>query len=133
MPDDPASRPLRGTWTASESLAGEPARTGERAAVAPAAAQTGQGSLPNKWAAFLVIAIGIFMSTLDSSIVNISLPTIAGHFHVALNGTIPATLLRRRGLPCLQERRRASRGHAAFLRLRRQPDDDGCNVAARTP
>jgi EmrB/QacA subfamily drug resistance transporter len=43
---------------------------------------------PNKWAVFLVIAIGVFMATLDSSIVNISLPTIARHFHVGLSGTI---------------------------------------------
>src|SRR6478735_7773651 len=43
---------------------------------------------PNKWAVFLVIAIGIFMATLDSSIVNISLPTIAHHFGVGLSGSI---------------------------------------------
>src|SRR6476646_2837969 len=42
----------------------------------------------NKWAVFLVIAIGVFMATLDSSIVNISLPTIARHFQVGLSGTI---------------------------------------------
>lgn len=43
---------------------------------------------PNKWAVFVVIALGIFMATLDSSIVNISLPTIAAHFHVGLTGTV---------------------------------------------
>jgi EmrB/QacA subfamily drug resistance transporter len=39
----------------------------------------------NKWVIFLFVAIGIFMSTLDSSIVNIALPTIMGDFGVALS------------------------------------------------
>ena len=30
----------------------------------------------SKWALFAIVAIGIFMATLDSSIVNISLPSI---------------------------------------------------------
>ena len=38
----------------------------------------------NKWAVMVVVAIGIFMATLDSSIVNISLPTIAAYFSVPL-------------------------------------------------
>jgi EmrB/QacA subfamily drug resistance transporter len=42
----------------------------------------------NKWAVLAVLAIGIFMATLDSSIVNISLPTIAHFFGVPLNGAI---------------------------------------------
>ncbi|HET7037037.1 MAG TPA: DHA2 family efflux MFS transporter permease subunit [Thermomicrobiaceae bacterium] len=89
MPDDPAGRPVRTNWTASTPVNGEAAPATERAAALPATGiGAGLGSLPNKWAAFVVIAIGIFMSTLDSSIVNISLPTIAGHFHVGLNGTI---------------------------------------------
>ena len=41
-----------------------------------------------KWAVFVVVAIGVFMGTLDSSIVNISLPTIARNFGVPLNGAI---------------------------------------------
>jgi EmrB/QacA subfamily drug resistance transporter len=41
-----------------------------------------------KWAVFAVVAIGVFMGTLDSSIVNISLPTIARDFGVPLNGAI---------------------------------------------
>ncbi len=41
-----------------------------------------------KWAMLFIVAIGIFMATLDSSIVNISLPTIARSFGVPLNGTI---------------------------------------------
>ncbi|MGH2510505.1 MAG: MFS transporter, partial [Ktedonobacteraceae bacterium] len=43
---------------------------------------------PNKWAVLAILAIGIFMATLDSSIVNISLPTIARYFLVPLNGAI---------------------------------------------
>jgi EmrB/QacA subfamily drug resistance transporter len=39
----------------------------------------------NKWIIFLFVGIGIFMSTLDSSIVNIALPTIMGDFGVALS------------------------------------------------
>lgn len=44
--------------------------------------------LPSKWAVMAILAIGIFMATLDSSIVNISLPTIATYFQVPLNGAI---------------------------------------------
>jgi EmrB/QacA subfamily drug resistance transporter len=39
----------------------------------------------NKWLIFLFVAIGIFMSTLDSSIVNIALPTIMADFGVTLS------------------------------------------------
>ena len=42
----------------------------------------------SKWAVFAVVAIGVFMGTLDASIVNISLPTIARDFHVSLGGAI---------------------------------------------
>ena len=42
----------------------------------------------NKWVTFLIVAMGVFMSTLDASIVNISLPTIARYFGVALGGPI---------------------------------------------
>src|SRR5579885_1672221 len=44
--------------------------------------------LPSKWAVLAILAIGIFMATLDSSIVNISLPTIGSYFHVPLNGAV---------------------------------------------
>ena len=42
----------------------------------------------NKWAVFAILAVGIFMATLDSSIVNISLPAIARYFGVPLSGAI---------------------------------------------
>ena len=39
---------------------------------------------PNKWVVFSLVAAGVFMSTLDSSIVNIALPVIMADFHVPL-------------------------------------------------
>lgn len=42
----------------------------------------------NKWAMLGIVAVGVFMATLDSSIVNISLPTIAQYFGVPLNGEV---------------------------------------------
>ncbi|WP_242527337.1 MFS transporter [Ktedonosporobacter rubrisoli] len=47
-----------------------------------------EGSGNNKWVVFSVTAIGVFMATLDSSIVNISLPSIATSFGVPLNGAV---------------------------------------------
>lgn len=41
----------------------------------------------NKWLTFLVVATGVFMSTLDSSMVNIALPTIMQEFNSSLNHT----------------------------------------------
>lgn len=37
-----------------------------------------------KWAAFLVVTVGVLMSTLDGSMVNIALPKIMGEFNVPL-------------------------------------------------
>ncbi len=42
----------------------------------------------NKWVVFAIVATGVFMATLDSSIVNISLPTIASYFGVGLSGAV---------------------------------------------
>jgi len=44
-------------------------------------------SYPNKWAKFLIVAVGVFMSTLDSSMVNIALPTLMRHFHSPIHAT----------------------------------------------
>ncbi|MDH5524849.1 MAG: MFS transporter [Desulfobulbaceae bacterium] len=41
----------------------------------------------NKWLTFLIVAMGVFMSTLDSSMVNIALPTIMKDFHSSLKNT----------------------------------------------
>ncbi len=43
---------------------------------------------PGKWSVLAIIAIGVFMATLDSSIVNISLPAIASSFGVPLSGAV---------------------------------------------
>src|SRR5262245_40086965 len=42
----------------------------------------------NKWAVLGIVAIGVFMATLDTSIVNISLPSISTYFQTPLNGLI---------------------------------------------
>jgi EmrB/QacA subfamily drug resistance transporter len=46
------------------------------------------GERAGKWTVMAIVAIGVFMATLDSSIVNISLPTIARDFGVPLSGAI---------------------------------------------
>ncbi|GHO63053.1 hypothetical protein KSC_019450 [Ktedonobacter sp. SOSP1-52] len=43
---------------------------------------------PSKWAILALVAVGVFMANLDSSIVNISLPSIAAAFGVALGGAV---------------------------------------------
>lgn len=40
-----------------------------------------------RWLALLIVSLGVFMATLDSSIVNISLPTIARYFGASLEQT----------------------------------------------
>lgn len=47
----------------------------------------------SKWAVFALISVGTFMTTLDSSIVNISLPAIARSFHTPLGGTVEWVLI----------------------------------------
>ncbi|HEU5441807.1 MAG TPA: MFS transporter [Ktedonobacterales bacterium] len=46
------------------------------------------GETAGKWTVLAIVAVGVFMSTLDSSIVNISLPAIAHYFGVALGGAV---------------------------------------------
>ena len=55
---------------------------------AATATSAGGQEQPNKWVVFVILAVGIFMATLDSSIVNISLPTIARFFGVPLSGAV---------------------------------------------
>ena len=43
---------------------------------------------PGKWAVFGIVSIGTFMTTLDASIVNIALPSIADAFGTAVSGPI---------------------------------------------
>jgi EmrB/QacA subfamily drug resistance transporter len=43
---------------------------------------------PSKWTVFAIVAIGVLMATIDSSIVNVSLPVIARSFGVPLGGPV---------------------------------------------
>jgi MFS family permease len=47
-----------------------------------------EGETAGKWTVLAIVSIGIFMATLDSSIVNISLPKISLDFHVPLSGIV---------------------------------------------
>src|SRR5260370_12377295 len=44
------------------------------------------GEHANKWAVLALFAVGVFMATLDTSLVNISLPPIAPYFGVPFSG-----------------------------------------------
>jgi EmrB/QacA subfamily drug resistance transporter len=55
---------------------------------ATAANATTASGQPSKWSVFAVVAIGVLMATLDSSIVNISLPTVARSFGRPVNGAL---------------------------------------------
>ncbi|HEX8796222.1 MAG TPA: MFS transporter [Polyangiaceae bacterium] len=43
---------------------------------------------PSKWIVFGIVAVGVLMATIDSSIVNVSLPVIARGFGVPLGGAV---------------------------------------------
>lgn len=45
-------------------------------------------SQPSKWTVLAIVGIGVFMCTLDSSIVNVSLPAIARHFGVPVGAAV---------------------------------------------
>jgi EmrB/QacA subfamily drug resistance transporter len=44
--------------------------------------------IDNPWITFALVAVGTFMTMLDTSIVNISLPSIAATFHTSVSGAI---------------------------------------------
>lgn len=69
--------------TAQTALQGEE----ERIQIEGRQQDTG-GERASKWAVLAIVAVGVFMATLDSSIVNISLPTIAHAFGVPLSGAV---------------------------------------------
>jgi EmrB/QacA subfamily drug resistance transporter len=52
------------------------------------AAGPSSGETAGKWTILLIVDIGIFMATLDASIVNISLPKISLFFHIPLSGMV---------------------------------------------
>lgn len=47
-----------------------------------------RGPSPSKWSVYAVVAVGVLMATIDSSIVNVSLPVIARSFGVPLGGEV---------------------------------------------
>ncbi len=59
-------------------------QSGGQAAGRPAEFQEPAG----KWTVLAIVGLGVFMATLDSSIVNISLPAMARYFGVPLSGSI---------------------------------------------
>jgi EmrB/QacA subfamily drug resistance transporter len=63
------------------------ARGMDSEALAPSVAG-GMAKSPGKWSVFCVVAIGVLMATLDSSIVNISLPTMARSFGRPVSGPL---------------------------------------------
>ncbi len=74
----------------AHALAGEP-NSEHEAARSDGQARWAEGhghAEPSKWAVLGIVGVGVFMATLDSSIVNISLPTIAHYFGVALSGAV---------------------------------------------
>ena len=52
------------------------------------AAPPSEAETANKWTVLAIVAVGVFMATLDASIVNISLPKISSSFHVPLSGAV---------------------------------------------
>jgi hypothetical protein len=47
----------------------------------------------SKWTVAAIVGTGVFMATLDSSIVNISLPVIAHSFGVGLSGAVERVII----------------------------------------
>src|SRR5690349_9238324 len=70
--------------TAIEARPGAPPAQEEH----PPAVQDAGAERASKWAVLGIVGLGVFMATLDSSIVNISLPTMARSFGVPLSGAI---------------------------------------------
>ncbi len=84
---DPAHQANGSADRHEESITRRP----EAAPPATTGGTTAQGTNvdgPNKWVVLGILACGVFMSTLDSSIVNISLPAIAHYFKVPLSGSV---------------------------------------------
>jgi EmrB/QacA subfamily drug resistance transporter len=67
---------------------GRPAAASTPSDAAPPPGPAAGPPPPGKWAVFAVVAVGVLMATIDSSIVNISLPAIAADFHRSLTGLV---------------------------------------------
>jgi EmrB/QacA subfamily drug resistance transporter len=70
---------MTGTTTVGRSIARR--LVGSHAAEAPS-------KPPSMWAVFGLVSVGTFMTTLDASIVNIALPSIAGAFWTPVSGRV---------------------------------------------
>jgi EmrB/QacA subfamily drug resistance transporter len=53
----------------------------------------GSSDAPSKWSVFAIIAVGVFMCTLDTSIVNVSLPAIAKYFGGGVGAEVEAVII----------------------------------------
>ena len=90
---DPSGRGSGQQKAAEEQTQDQKIQTGPDQA-GPDQAGLGQGDGgtprvgPNKWAVLAILAVGVFMATLDASIVNISLPAIGHSFGVPLGGSV---------------------------------------------
>ena len=49
--------------------------------------------IPYRWVALALVCTGVFLGTLDSSIVNIALPTLAREFDTSASNVIWVTLI----------------------------------------
>ncbi|GCE04735.1 MDR family MFS transporter [Dictyobacter aurantiacus] len=74
--------------TSQSDMKTDDQRVGSSGAPAPTGKEAAPQLQSGKWQTLLVVAIGVFMATLDSSIVNISLPAIARNFGVPLSGAV---------------------------------------------
>lgn len=75
------------------------------------------GETADKWTVMGIMSIGLFMATLDASIVNISLPKISLSFRVPLSGMVEWVIIAYLIVIAGLIRRTSSRrGLAAWLR-----------------
>src|SRR5439155_5678339 len=65
-----------------------PVRSSVTRVVAAGTAAPVLDEMKRRWAVLALVALGTFMTTLDASIVNISLPSIARTFHTPIGGAV---------------------------------------------
>src|SRR5438477_12905120 len=65
-----------------------PVRSSVTRVVAAGTAAPVPDEMKSRWAVLALVALGTFMTTLDASIVNISLPSIARTFHTPIGGAV---------------------------------------------
>src|SRR5438445_10682943 len=65
-----------------------PVRSSVTRVVAAGTAAPVLDEMKSRWAVLALVALGTFMTTLDASIVNISLPSIARTFHTPIGSAV---------------------------------------------